>query len=122
MQTQDTRPDRFGQSQTALRAANRDLPHLRIYAQAHVGPPNRIAFVVVHGVGEDRDRRRRVRAEAGDLLQRLGYTVELEAKRDACDMAPRRPVIDAYGRGEAKGYSPAHTEAPSVRGENPHRA
>ncbi|MGR3366254.1 MAG: hypothetical protein ACU0CR_00435 [Sagittula sp.] len=51
MQTQDTRPDRFGRSRTALRAAKGDLPHLRIYPQAHVGPPNRIAFVVVHGVG-----------------------------------------------------------------------
>ncbi|MBY5971205.1 hypothetical protein KUV28_02545 [Ferrimonas balearica] len=85
-------PDRLGWSQSTLRAANRDLPHLRIYAQAHVGPPNRIAFVVVHGVGEDRDRRRRVRAEASDLLERLGYAVELEPERDVYDVAPPRPV------------------------------
>lgn len=97
MQLQDTRPDRFGRPQTALRAANRYLPHLRVYAQAHVGPSHRIAFVVVHGVAENRDRRRRVRAEASDLLQRLGHTVELEPKRDVYDVAPRRSVIEAYG-------------------------
>ena len=72
-------PDRLGWSQSALRAANRDLPHLRIYAQAHVGPPNRIAFVVVHGVGEDRDRRRRVRAEA-----RLRQSAGASIRRDFC--------------------------------------
>ena len=49
------------------------------------------------GGGEDRDRRRRVRAEASDLQQRLGYTVELEPKRNVYDLAPRRPVIEAYG-------------------------
>ena len=97
MQTQDTRPDRFGRFQNALRATNCDLQHLRIYAQTNVGPLNRIALVVVHGGGEDRDRRRRVRAEANDLLQRLGYTVELEPKRNVYDVAPRRPVIEAYG-------------------------
>lgn len=91
MYPKDPRPEHLGWIEAGLRAANPDLPKLRISAQSHVGPPERIAFVIVHGLSEDRARRRSVRNHAHDLLRRLGYTVELEHGRDVYDVAPRRP-------------------------------
>lgn len=92
MQDTEKRPEHLGWVEVALRAANPDLPHLRISAQSHFGSPNHIAFIVVHGIGEDRERRREVRAEAGELLRRLGYRVALEPGRDVFEVTPLRPV------------------------------
>ncbi|WP_299821473.1 hypothetical protein [uncultured Jannaschia sp.] len=44
------------------------------------------------GVDDDRSRRRQIRAEASDMLRRLGYTVEIEAGRDVYDLDPVRPA------------------------------
>ena len=92
MHTKDRRPEHLGWIEVALRAASPDLPHLRISAQSHYGPPDRIAFVDVLGVEDDRTRRRQIRADAGDLLRRLDYAVGLEPGRDVYDVAPIRPV------------------------------
>lgn len=85
-----TREEHLGWVEAALRAANPDLPRLALSAQSHYGPPDAMAFVLVYGVDEDRDRRRAIRAEAGELLRRLGYRVELEPGRDVYDMRPDR--------------------------------
>lgn len=77
--------------EVALRAANPDLPHLRISAQSHYGPPDRIAFVEVFGLVSDRTRRQ-LRADASVILRRLGYTVDLEIGRDVYDVAPVQPA------------------------------
>ena len=92
MYPQDPRPEHLGWIETALRVANPDLPRLRITAQSHFGPHERIAFVAVHGLSKDRDRGARLRLEADKLLHRLGYTVELEYGRDVYDVAPSRPA------------------------------
>lgn len=92
MHHEDRRLEHLGWIEAALRAGNPNLPHLRICAQSHYGPPDRIAFVDVYGVDDDRTRRRQIRADAGDLLQRLGYVVGLEPGRDVYDVAPVRPV------------------------------
>lgn len=92
MYMNDTRTEHLGWIEVALRATNPDLPNLRITAQSHYGPPNRIAFVVIFGIDGDRDRRRQIRAEACVFLQRLGYDVEMEPGRDIYDVAPIRPV------------------------------
>ncbi|MGR3454583.1 hypothetical protein [Pseudooceanicola sp.] len=92
MHTKDERPEHLGWIEVALRAGNPDLPHLRIAAQSHYGPPNRIAFVEIFGVDNDRTRRRQLRADAGNILRRLGYSVDLEIGRDVYDVAPVRPT------------------------------
>lgn len=88
---QDPRPEHLGWIETALRAANPDLPYLRISAQSHFGPHDRVAFVTVLGLGENRDRCHRLRMQACDLLGQLSYTVELEHGRDVYDLTPTRP-------------------------------
>lgn len=88
----DRRPEHLAWVETALRHSNMDLPHLRIQAQVHFGPPDAVAFVVVFGVSDDRDRRRAIRAHADDLLRRLGYRVGVEQGRDVFDIIPIRPV------------------------------
>lgn len=95
----DNRAAHLESIETALRRDNPDLPNLHLIAQSHYGPPDRIAFVEVHGVSEDRDRRRQIRAEASDLLGRLGYQVEIEPGRDVYDILPEAPVSahDAVG-------------------------
>lgn len=92
MQETDRRREHLGWIETALRASHRDVMHLRISAQAHFGPPDHLAFIVVQGVGSDRDQRRKIRAEAGVLLLRLGYQVALEPGRDTYEVTPLRPV------------------------------
>ncbi|QYX55537.1 hypothetical protein K1T73_10540 [Roseovarius sp. SCSIO 43702] len=87
----DNRPKHVGWIETALKAGYADLPSLRIYAQSHFGPPDRIAFVVVLGVDEDRDRRRAIRSDAVDLLRYLGYLVEFEPGRDVYEVLPHPP-------------------------------
>ncbi|KRS18968.1 hypothetical protein XM52_04650 [Roseovarius indicus] len=74
------------------RAANPDLPTVLLSAQSHYAPSDRFAFVEVFGLGEDRTRRQKIRAEADDLLRCLGYTVELKPGRDVYDETPRRPT------------------------------
>lgn len=88
----DNRAAHLGWIETALRRDHPDLPKLRLVAQAHYGPTDRIAFMEVIGVNADRDRRRKIRAEANDLLERLGYRVELEPGRDVYDILPKDPV------------------------------
>lgn len=92
MHTKDERPEHLGWAEQALRAANPDLPHLRILAQSHYGPPDRIAYVEVLGVDSDRTRRHQIRADASNILRRLGYTVDLEIGRDVYDVAPVQPT------------------------------
>lgn len=87
----DNRPKHIGWIETALKAANADLSSLRIYAQSHFGPPDRVAFIVILGVDEDRERRRAIRSDAADLLRHLGYVVELEPGRDVYEVLPLRP-------------------------------
>jgi hypothetical protein len=91
MHMNDTRSEHLGWVETALRRNHPDLPRLRLLAQSHYGPTEAVAFVEVHGVDEDRDRRRTLRAQAGDLLRRLGYRVEFEPGRDVYDIRPYRP-------------------------------
>ena len=92
MHTNDAPAEHLGWIEVALRAANPDLPHLRISAQSHYGHPDHLAFIDVYGVEDDCSRRRQLRAEASDLLRRLGYTVEIEPGRDVYDVTPHRPV------------------------------
>ena len=92
MRKTDNRGEHLGWVEVALQAAHSDLPHLKIWGESHFGPWDRIAFVHVYGVDGDRDRRRRIRSEASDMLRRLGYTVELERGRDVYDLKSTRPV------------------------------
>ncbi|WP_157056532.1 hypothetical protein [Pseudorhodobacter aquimaris] len=48
MHTKDERPEHLGWAEQAFRAANPDLPHLRISAHSHNGRPNRLAFVDIY--------------------------------------------------------------------------
>ncbi|MCB1313883.1 MAG: hypothetical protein KDK29_19255 [Sedimentitalea sp.] len=92
MQHADKRAEHLGWVEAALQAANPALSHFRISAQSHYGPPDRLAFVDVFGLEGDRTRRRQIRAEASDMLRRLGYVVELEPGRDIYDVTPLRPT------------------------------
>jgi hypothetical protein len=88
---EDKRAEHLGWVESALRRQQPDLVHLRLVAQSHYGPPDALAFVEVYGLDADRTRRRAIRAEAGDLLRRLGYRVEVEPGRDVFDITPVRP-------------------------------
>ena len=92
MDQEDNRAEHLGWIEVALRCKYVDLPFLRFTAQSLYGLPDRIAFVEVHGIEENRVRRRQIRADADDLLRRLGYCVELEPGRDVYDVRPVRPV------------------------------
>jgi hypothetical protein len=87
----DNRAWHLGWVETALRRENPDLPDLRLAAQSPYGPPDHVAFVVIHGVDEDQKRRRSIRADAGDLLRQIGYRVALDPGRDVYDVDPIRP-------------------------------
>ena len=91
MTENDNRYEHLGWVEAALQAAHPDFPRLRIWGQSHYGPRDRIAFILVYGVDDNRARRRRIRADASDMLRRLGYTVELEPGRDVYDLKPNRP-------------------------------
>lgn len=91
MQEAEYRDEHLGWVEVALRATNPDLPGLRIAAQCHYGPINTIAFIEVFGVDHDRDRRRALRKDAGDMLVALGYKVVLEPGRDIYFVDPVRP-------------------------------
>ena len=60
---------------------------LRILRSAGIDP-----LVVVSGVDADQAQRRQIRAEANDLLGRLGYAVEIAPGRDVFDLEPVRPA------------------------------
>lgn len=92
MQQVDRRSEHLGWIETALRAWHPDLPNLALSGQAHYGPPDCLAFVVVSGVDADQAQRRQIRAEANDLLGRLGYAVEIAPGRDVFDLEPVRPA------------------------------
>lgn len=92
MHTEDERREHLGWVEVALRTAGPDLVHLQIPTQLHYGPSDRIAFVEVFGVDSDRTRHRQIRADASDILRRLGYTVDLEIGRDVYDVAPVQPA------------------------------
>ena len=92
MQKKDTRAEHLGWVETALQATNPDISHLQISAQVHYGSSDRFAFIDVFGIDDDRTRRRQIRADAGDFLQCLGYTVDLEIGRDIYDVTPIRPT------------------------------
>ena len=91
MYQNDKRAEHLAWVEAALRCKHPDLLHLRIAAQSHYGPPDRIAFIEVRGIDGDRTRRRQIRAAAGDLLAQIGYHVELEPGRDVYDVEPIRP-------------------------------
>lgn len=88
----DTRIEHLGWIETFLRHKHPDLLQLRLSAQSHYGPPDAVAYILVYGIDEDPNRRRAIRAEAGELLRRLGYRVELEPRRDVYDLCPDRPT------------------------------
>jgi hypothetical protein len=90
--TEDRRPRHLGWIETKLRSENPDLATLRLLAQSHYGPLDRVAYIEVHGVCDDRERRRRIRREAGDWLVRLGYDIALEPGRDVHEVCPVRPA------------------------------
>lgn len=91
LNTFDKRSRYLGWAEVALRIANPDLPTLRLSAQSHYGPPDRLAFISVSGTNGDRCRRKKIADNAAKLLQRLGCTVELEPGRDVYDVKPKRP-------------------------------
>ena len=88
----DNRAEHLAWVETALRRAHSGLPDLRLAAQSHYGPPDHVAFVVVHGVDADQKRRRQIRADAGDLLRRIGYRVALDPGRDVYDLRTILPT------------------------------
>lgn len=91
MHSKDPRSTHLGWIETALRAENEELPHLRIVAQSHYGPPDYFAYIEVHGVGGDRERRKDLQAQVSHLLRQLGYTVKLEQGRDVYLVKLKRP-------------------------------
>ena len=92
MDRNDKRPKHLGWIEAALQAANPDLLGLQISGQSHHGAFDRFAFVDVFGVDHDRTRRRKIRAEASDMLRRFGYAIEIEPGRDVYDLEPIRPT------------------------------
>ena len=82
----DNRAEHLAWVETALRREHPDLPNLQLAAQSHYGPPDHVAFVVVHGVDADQGRRRKIRSDAGDLLRQIGYRVALDPGRDVYEM------------------------------------
>lgn len=92
MNTFDIRCRYFGWAEMALRAANPDLCDLRLSAQAHYGPPDRLAFILVSGTNGDQIRRKSIAADANKLLEQLGCAVVLEPGRDVYSVKPRRPA------------------------------
>lgn len=92
MRQNDNRPEHLAWIESALRRAHPDLHELRLSAQSHYGKPDAVAFVEIFGVDADRDRRRKVRGEAGNLLRALGYRVDLVPGRDVYDVRPNRPT------------------------------
>ena len=91
LNTFDKRSKYLGWAEVAVRIANPDLPTLRLSAQSHYGPPDRLAFISVSGTNGDRCRRKKIADNAAKLLQRLGCTVELEPGRDVYAVKPQRP-------------------------------
>lgn len=85
------RAEHLGLVETRLRASHRDLPMLWLTGQVHYGSLG-FAFVIVHGVEEDTLRRRAIRAEACEILERLGHPIELQPGRDVFWMDPVRPT------------------------------
>lgn len=73
MHKTDNRPKHLGWVQVALQVANPDLLWLKVSGQSHYGALGRLAFIDVYGVDDDNARRRRIRARAGELMERLGY-------------------------------------------------
>lgn len=88
----DNRAEHLAWVETALRRDHPDLPYLRLAAQSHYGAPDHVAFVLVHGVDADQNRRRQIRADAGDLLRRIGYRVALDPGRDVYDLKSILPT------------------------------
>lgn len=91
MQKKDRRPEHLGWVEIALQVSNPDLPYLRIWGQSHYGACDRLAFIDVFGVDDDRARRRQVRAGASNMMRLLGYAVGVESGRDVFEVLPRRP-------------------------------
>ena len=87
---EDLREEHLGWVEVALQVKYSDSPFLKISGQSHFGPSNRIAFIDVFGMSHDRELRRKVRADASDLMRRLGYVVEIEPGRDVYDLTPFR--------------------------------
>lgn len=85
----DGRDIHLGWVKTYVRSTCPVLPSLMLIGQAPYGSPG-FAFIDVYGVDKDRSRRRRIRADATQLLIRLGHSVELEG-RDIFDIDPVRP-------------------------------
>ena len=73
------RPFALHEVECALQAANPDLD-FHLVAQAHYGHPG-FAFIEVHGVADQKNRRR-IRKEAGEQLMELGFPVDLIEGKD----------------------------------------
>lgn len=72
----------LGRVEHDLRAANPDLDFYLV-GQAHFGQPG-FAFIEVDGIDgiDDQAAGRRIRKEAGERLQNLGFPVELIDNKD----------------------------------------
>lgn len=73
------RPLALGQVESYLKDANPDLDFYLV-GQAHYGELD-FAFIEVYGI-EDRSIMRRIRKEAGERLQDLGFPVDLIESKD----------------------------------------
>lgn len=91
MSATDLRADHLAWVETHVRAKHHDLEFLRLSSQSHYSSAG-FAFIVIYGVDKDTPRRRAIRAEASELLRKLGYYVELEPGRDVYDIDPCRPI------------------------------
>lgn len=78
----------LGRVEHDLRASNPDLD-FSLVGQAHYGQSG-FAFIEVYGI-DDPTSRRRIRKEAGECLERLGFTVELIDTTDVFHITPISP-------------------------------
>lgn len=78
----------LGRVEHDLRASNPDLDFYLV-GQAHYGQSG-FAFIEVYGI-DDQTTRRRIRKEAGECLERLGFPVELIDTKDVFHITPVSP-------------------------------
>lgn len=90
----ENNPDRLarhialGRVEFDLKAANPDL-EFYLVGQAHYGEVG-FAFIEVYGV-DDQTERRRIRREAGERLETMGFPVELIDTKDVYHITPISP-------------------------------
>jgi hypothetical protein len=82
------RPHALWRVEQDLQAANPDLDFYLV-GQAHYGQAG-FAFIEVYGI-EEQTTRRRIRREAGERLERLGFPVELIDTKDVFHITSSPP-------------------------------